>query len=64
MTLCIVKKTVLFMGALFDLFDTQKLRERMGQPWKTIAFPTKIALYFSLGLVALGALAFALEKAL
>ena len=48
------------MVALFDLFDTQKLRERMGQPWKTIAFPTKIALYFSLGLVALGTLAFAL----
>ena len=48
------------MVALFDLFDTQKLRERMRQPWKTIAFPTKIALYFSLGLVALGTLAFAL----
>ena len=31
----------------------------MKQPWKTISFPTKIALYFSLGLVVFGALSFA-----
>ncbi len=47
------------MVALFDLFDVQKLRERMAQPWKTISFATKIALYFSLGLVVLGSVAFA-----
>lgn len=47
------------MVALFDLFDVQKLRERMAQPWKTISFATKIALYFSLGLVVLGTVAFA-----
>lgn len=46
------------MVALFDLFDLSKLRERMAQPWKTISFPTKIALYFSLGLVLFGAIAF------
>ena len=48
------------MVAMFDLFDVSKLRERMSQPWKTISFPAKIALYFSLGLVALGTAAFAL----
>jgi trk system potassium uptake protein TrkH len=47
------------MVAMFDLFDVSKLRERMKQPWKTISFPTKIALYFSLILVALGAVAYA-----
>ena len=47
------------MVAMFDLFDFGKLRERMKQPWKTISFPTKIALYFSLGLVVFGALSFA-----
>ena len=47
------------MVALFDLFDVQKLRERMAQPWKTISFATKIALYFSIGLVVFGTVAFA-----
>ena len=46
------------MVAMFDLFDLAKLRERMAQPWKTISFPTKIPLYFSTGLVAVGAVAF------
>jgi len=32
------------MVAMFDLFDFGKLRERMIQPWKTISFPSKIAL--------------------
>ena len=50
---------LVFLGALgmiamFDLFDVSKLRERMMQPWKTISFPTKIALYFSTGLVVFG----------
>ena len=47
------------MVAMFDLFDVSKLRERMQQPWKTISFPAKIALYFSLILVAFGTLTFA-----
>ena len=47
------------MVALFDLFDLRKLRERMVQPWKTISFPAKIALYFSVILVVLGTAAFA-----
>lgn len=46
------------MVAIFDLFSLEKLRERMAQPWKQIAFGTKIALYFSLGLVTVGALGF------
>lgn len=59
-----VVTVLVFLGALgmvamFDLFDLGKLRERMKQPWKTISFPTKVALYFSLILVGLGALAFA-----
>ena len=54
---------LVFLGALgmiamFDLFDVSKLRERMMQPWKTISFPTKIALYFSTGLVVVGAVAY------
>ena len=47
------------MVAMFDLFDLHKLRERMVQPWKTISFPAKIALYFSVILVVLGTVAFA-----
>ena len=47
------------MVALFDLFDLRKLRERMVQPWKTISFPAKIALYFSVILVVWGTVAFA-----
>jgi Trk-type K+ transport system membrane component len=51
---------VMFAGALglvplFDLFDRQKLRERMRQPWRQISFSSKIAIYFSLALVAIGA---------
>ena len=40
------------------LFDPARLRERMAQPWKKIDFATKIALYFSIGLVAFGAVGF------
>lgn len=46
------------MVAIFDLFDISRMKERMAQPWKHIGFATKIALYFSLGLVVLGACAF------
>ena len=46
------------MVAIFDLFDLSRLRERMAQPWKKIDFATKIALYFSIGLVAFGAAGF------
>ena len=46
------------MMAIFDLFDPGKLRERMRAPWKQIGLPTKIALYFSTGLVVVGAVAY------
>ncbi len=46
------------MVAIFDLFGFDRLRERMNQPWKHITFATKIALYFSLGLVGIGAISF------
>ncbi len=58
---------LVFFGALgfvaiFDLFDIKNLRERMVKPWKTIMFTTKIALYFSLILVAGGTLLFYLTE--
>ncbi|MFK7786537.1 MAG: TrkH family potassium uptake protein, partial [Crocinitomicaceae bacterium] len=43
---------------LFDLFEIKRLRERMRKPWKTIEFGTKISLYFTLGLIAFGAIVF------
>lgn len=43
------------MMAIFDLFSLRALRERMEKPWKQIRFATKIALYFSLILVLIGA---------
>lgn len=46
------------MMAIFDLFDPARLKERMQTPWKQIGFPTKIALYFSTGLVVVGAVAY------
>lgn len=58
---------LVFFGALgmmatFDLFDPSNLRDRLKNPWKRISFSTKIALYFSIGLVVVGAaLYFALE---
>jgi Trk-type K+ transport system membrane component len=42
--------------AIFDLFDPSRLRQRLRNPWKQISFSTKIALYVSLWLVAVGAL--------
>lgn len=51
---------LVFLGALgmmavFDLFDPQNLRNRLLNPWKRISFGTKIALYYSIGLIAAGA---------
>ena len=46
------------MVAIFDLFGFDRLRERMEQPWKHISFATKIALYFSLGLVGIGTISY------
>lgn len=54
---------LVFLGALgfiaiFDMFDYKKLRERAQYPWKQLSFPTKIALYFSIGLSIFGAVAY------
>jgi len=46
------------MVAVFDLFDYKSLRERMKAPWKRIRFMTKIALYFSIGLVLIGSVGY------
>lgn len=43
---------------LFDLFEIRRLRERMKMPWKTIDFGTKISLYFTFGLLLVGAIVF------
>lgn len=43
---------------VFDLFEFSRLRERMKTPWKTIEFGTKISLYFTFGLLLLGAIVF------
>lgn len=43
---------------VFDLLEVKRLRERMRTPWKTIDFGTKISLYFTLGLLAFGAVIF------
>lgn len=48
------------MVAVFDLFGPENLRERMRKPWKQIGFATKIALYYSIGLVAFGSLSYLL----
>jgi len=42
------------MVAVFDLFGPDTLRDRMRNPWRQIGFATKIALYYSLGLVIIG----------
>ncbi len=58
-----VTMVLFFLGGfgmiyLFDLFEVKRLRERMRQPWKTIEFGTKISLYFTIGLLLLGAIVF------
>ncbi len=54
---------LIFLGGfgmiyVFDLFEFKRLRERMKYPWKTIEFGTKISLYFTIALLALGAIIF------
>ncbi len=41
--------------ALFELFSIENLRERLKYPWKELEIGTKIALYYSVFLVLLGA---------
>lgn len=49
--------------AIFDMFDPSSLRDRLKNPWKRLSFQTKIALYFSIGLVVVGTvLYYFLEK--
>lgn len=43
---------------VFDLFEISRLRERMRHPWKKIDFGTQVSLYFTLGLLLLGAIVF------
>ncbi len=47
---------------VFDLFEISRLRERMRTPWKTIDFGTKISLYFTIGLLLLGAAVFMISE--
>lgn len=54
---------LIFIGALgfmaiFDIFNIKKIRQRIKMPWKKLEFGTKIALYFSLGLVVVGTIFF------
>ena len=44
------------MMAIFNLFDPKELRARMKEPWRRITFSTKIALYYSIGLVLIGSI--------
>jgi len=44
--------------AIFDIFDIKKIKERVKYPWKQYSFSTKIALYFSIGLIVFGAIMF------
>lgn len=59
----VVIMVLIFVGSLgfatmFDIFSFSSMRERMRQPWKSINFNSKVALYFSLILVVAGALVF------
>ncbi|HIA36274.1 MAG TPA: TrkH family potassium uptake protein, partial [Flavobacteriales bacterium] len=59
----VIVTVLVFFGALgfmamFDLFSFGKLKERIKHPWKDFQFSTKIALYFSFWLVALGTIGF------
>ena len=47
---------------VFDLFEFSRLRERMKTPWKTIEFGTKISLYFTIGLLLIGAIVFFISE--
>ncbi|MCR9172554.1 MAG: hypothetical protein NXI10_08690 [bacterium] len=43
---------------VFDVFEIRRIRQRMRTPWKSFEFGTKISLYFTLGLLLLGAAVF------
>ncbi len=43
---------------VFDVFEIRRIRQRMRTPWKSFEFGTKISLYFTLGLLLLGAVVF------
>jgi Trk-type K+ transport system membrane component len=43
---------------MFDIFSVSSMRNRLRQPWKSINFNSKVALYFSLALVIFGAIIF------
>ncbi|XOV68424.1 MAG: TrkH family potassium uptake protein [Fluviicola sp.] len=43
---------------VFDVFEVRRIRQRMRTPWKGFEFGTKISLYFTLGLLLLGAIVF------
>ena len=52
-----------FMGGfgmlyLFELLSFDRIKERLKSPWKGLSFPTKITLYTTLILLALGAIVF------
>ncbi len=55
----IVIAGTIFLGslgftAIFDLFSVQNLRQRLKYPWKEVEIGTKIALYVSFILIAIG----------
>ncbi len=59
----VIVMTLIFFGSLgfatmFEIFSFSSMRDRMRQPWKSINFNAKVALYFSLILVVLGAIVF------
>lgn len=59
----IIVMTMIFLGSIgfatmFEIFSVSSMRDRMRQPWKSINFNAKVALYFSLVLVVLGAVIF------
>ena len=43
---------------VFDLFEIKRLRERLKKPWKGLELGTRISLYFTIGLLLLGAVVF------
>lgn len=47
---------------VFDIFEVSRLRERMRKPWKSFEFGTKISLYFTLGLLVIGAVVFLIAE--
>jgi len=59
----LIVTVLVFFGALgfmtiFDLFALKKLQQRLKYSWKHLQFSSRIALYFSLALVVLGAVMF------